>query len=99
MWQFWERSGPVPLAGAVRLVLEQERGINIAGAAGLRMIAQGGHDADRPVTYFRVFDPAAIAETDGELRSYDDLDASLILHSGYIERDGTVVLNQQPSPT
>lgn len=63
MWQFWERSGPAPLAGAVRLVLEQERGVSVAGAAGLRMIAQVGHDADRPVTYVRVFDPAAIAET------------------------------------
>jgi hypothetical protein len=99
MWEFWERSGPVPLAGEVRLVLEKERGVSIAGAAGLRMIAQGGRDADRPVTFFRVFDPAAIAETDGDLRDYDDLDASLILHSGYIDRDGTIVLNGQPSPT
>jgi len=92
MREFWERSGPVPLSGNVRLLLEAERGLSFADASGLRMIAEGGQAGARPVTYFRVFDPSAVGEADGDINSYDDLNGGLILYSGYTERDGTVIL-------
>ena len=98
MWRFWEKAGAVPVSEKVRLLLEKERHVTVAGATGLRMITQRGHYADRPVTYFRVFDPAAVAGTGRELRRYDDLDTGLIVHSGHIERDGMTVLNWQPRP-
>jgi len=92
MREFWERSGPVPLSGTVRLLLESERGVSFADASVLRMIAEGGHVGGRPVTYFRVFDPSAVEESVGDINNYDDLNGGPILYSGYTDSDGTVSL-------
>lgn len=89
---FWEKSGPVPLSGKLRLLLETERGVSFADASDLRMIAQSGQAGGQPVTYFRIFDPSAVVEADGDIDGYDDLKAGLVLYSGYAERDGTVRL-------
>jgi hypothetical protein len=82
----------------VRVLLEKERHVTVAGATALRMMTQRGHYADRPVTYFRVFGPLAVAGAGRDLRCYDELDPGLILHSGHIERDGMIVLNRQARP-
>jgi hypothetical protein len=93
MSTFWEMSGPVPLSGKMRHQLEQDRGVSFATASGLRLIARQRQAGDRSVTDFRVFDPAALAGTDGEPRRYDDLAPEAILHAGRIDQDGTIVLS------
>lgn len=97
MWKFWQKSKDVELSESVRILLEKQRGVGAEGDA-LRMVSQAGHYADRAVTYFRVYDPRAVARAGKELRSYEDLDAVLVLYSGHIERDGVMVLDGQPSP-
>jgi len=49
------------------------------------------------VRYFRAFDPARAAERGIQVRLFTDLDthAELVLGSGHVERDGTVVLSQR----
>ena len=48
------------------------------------------------MTYFRVFDPAAMAQRSVEVKKYTDLDPymSLVLHSGHVEGDGKVVVTR-----
>ena len=63
-----------------------------------------GTSSGRKVTYFRVFDPQrAVARSVNVLtrHAYEDLNAhlDLVLRSGFIERDGTIVLYARtPSP-
>jgi hypothetical protein len=97
MWKFWQTSAVVPVSAKVRFLLASERGVGEDGSSKLRMIERRGHYADRPVTYFRVFDPAILARNGVELRRFADLDTGLFLHAGHIERDGTVVLSWQPA--
>jgi hypothetical protein len=97
-WRFWQKPGVVPVSAKVRGLLAKDRGVSEDGSAKLRMIAEHGHYADRPVTYFRVFDPEVAARAKVQPRRYGDLDTDLVLHAGHIERDGSVVLNLQPSP-
>jgi hypothetical protein len=96
--KFWEMSGATPLSGKMRLTLEEERGVSFADAIGLQVIAEAGQYADRTVTYFRVFDSAAVAATGSELRYYDDVATEFILYSGHIDEDSTIVLDVQPNP-
>src|SRR5215472_1963998 len=93
MRMFWQRPGVVPVPTTVRSVLARERGVSAEGAAKLRMIEEGGRYADRPVTYFRVFDPEAAARAKVAPRRYADLGSDLVLHAGHVERDGSIVLN------
>lgn len=92
MSEVWERSGPVPISGQMRLLLESKRGVSFADASALRLLAQSGQAETRSVTYFRIFDPSSVGEEDRDNISYDDLGTDLILYSGHIERDGTVTL-------
>lgn len=98
MRRFWEKSGATPLSGKMRLVLEEERGVSFADAIGLQVIAETGQHAGRTVTYFRVFDSAAVAATGQELRYYDDVATDFILYSGHVDEDSTIVLDDQPNP-
>ena len=52
-----------------------------------------GRYAGRTVTYFQVFDPASAGGPGGDSRRLETLDAGSILHSGFIEDDGRIVLN------
>ena len=96
MRRFWEKSGATPLSGKMRLVLEEERAVSFADAIGLQVIAETGQFEDRAVTYFRVFDSAAVAATGVGLRYYDDVAADFILFSGHVEEDSTIVLDVHP---
>ena len=62
----------------------------------LRMVESGGRYSDRKVTYFRVFDPAAMAQRSVEVKRYTDLDPfmNLVLQSGHVESDGKVVVTR-----
>jgi len=62
----------------------------------LRMVEEHGPYAGREVTYFRVFDPSQAASRGVEVHTYDDLDEhlDLVLRSGHIEPDGTVVMSR-----
>ena len=90
--RFYEMTGPTPLSGKMRQVLETERGVSFADASDLRMLAKAGKIEDRPVTYFRIFDPATVLSTDADVRAYDDLADGLLVCSGHIEGDSTIVL-------
>lgn len=61
-----------------------------------RMVESGGRYSDRKVTYFRVFVPVLAAQQSLEVRQFHDLDQhqGLIVRSGHVERDGTVVLTR-----
>lgn len=97
-WRFWEKPGVVPVSARVRSALMRERGLTEDGAARLRMVEEGGHFADRSVTYFRVFNPETAARANVAPRSYADVGSDLLVHAGHVERDGSVVLNQPPAP-
>jgi hypothetical protein len=85
-------TGATPLSGKLRLTLEQERGVSFADASGLKVITEAGSLADRPVTYFRVFDSTAAAESGAEVRNFGDLAVELVLHSGHVAEDDSIVL-------
>jgi hypothetical protein len=95
--KFWEMTGATPLSGKLRLALEQERGVSFADASGLQVISEAGVLADHSVTYFRVFDSAAAAESGVEVRYFGDLAAELVLHSGHVAEDDSVVLDVRPT--
>ena len=64
--------------------------------AQLRMVESSGRYSDRKVTYFRVFLPVLAAQQSLDIRHFSDLDQyhGLIVRSGHVERDGTVVLTR-----
>lgn len=96
--RFFQVTGVTPLTGKMRLMLETERGVGFAEASDLRMLAERGQFEDRPVTFFRIFDPTTVPTTDEERPAYDDIPPRLILHSGHIDGDNAIVLDGQPSP-
>jgi hypothetical protein len=72
------------------------------GLADLDVLESSGRYAGRRVTYFRVLGRRwAIEQTArlGDVVRYADLDTSRegVLHSGHLERDGTVILNRSAS--
>ena len=65
--------------------------------ATLTVVEERGSYAGRRVRYFRVFDPARAAERRIQVRVLGDLDTypELVLGSGHVERDGTIVLSRR----
>ena len=65
--------------------------------ATLAVVEERGSYAGRRVRYFRVFDPARAAERRIQVRVLRDLDAhpELVVGSGHVERDGTIVLSRR----
>jgi hypothetical protein len=69
-------------------------------ASKLGVAESTGRYSGRKVTFFRVFDPAGAAKRSINVtsrRAYGDLDANLdlVVRSGHIEEDGTIVLSTQ----
>ena len=67
----------------------------------LQVLERRGTYSDRRVTYFRAFDPAALAARAVTAATYTDLDAypELVVAAGHRERDGAVVLNRAYRPS
>jgi hypothetical protein len=86
------------LTDAIRHAIEQD-GMTAANPSRLRMVEVGGRYSDRKVTYFRVFDPSNAAQQTLDIQRYKDFDVfqGLVLRSGHVERDGTVVLTRSVS--
>lgn len=63
----------------------------------LGLVLRHGSYAGRGVNYFRVFDPTQVSERNLQIRRFADLDASpeLVIGSGHVEDDGTVVLSRR----
>jgi hypothetical protein len=98
MFGFLRRSAPRPLTDAIRSAIEKD-GMTPANPSQLRMVEVGGRYSDRKVTYFRVFDPSTAAQQSPDIRRYKDFDGfpGLVLRSGHVERDGTIVLTRSVS--
>jgi hypothetical protein len=97
MFGFFRRSAPRLLPEPIRRAIEKD-GLTPATAdpSQLRMVESGGRYSDRKVTYFRVFFPVLAAQQSLDVRVFNDLDQhqELIMRSGHVERDGTVVLTR-----
>jgi hypothetical protein len=97
MFGRFRRPAPRPLSDAILRAIEKD-GLTpvVDNPSQLQMVESRGRYADRPVTYFRIFDPTSAAHAAVEIRRYQDFDvfAGRILGSGHVERDGTVVLSQ-----
>jgi hypothetical protein len=63
----------------------------------LSVVQQHGSYSGRRVSYFRAFDPIRVAERGLQVRHFNDLDRSpdLIIGSGHIEADGSIVLSKR----
>ena len=97
MFGFFRRPTPRPLSDAIWRAIEKD-GITapVSDPSQLRMVQSGGRYSDRKVTYFRVFVPVLAAQESLDIRRFDDLDGHqrLIVRSGHVERDGTVILTR-----
>jgi hypothetical protein len=97
MFGFLRRSATRPISESIRSAIEKDGNTTFAGdPSRLRMVETGGRYSDRKVTYFRVFDPTSAAQQTLDIRRYKDFDVfpALVLRSGHVERDGTVVLTR-----
>jgi hypothetical protein len=95
MFGFFRRSDPRPLSDAIRRAIQREgvTGPHIDTSV-LRMVELGGRYAGRKVTFFRIFDSTTAAQRSLDIRRFKDFDVfpGLVLRSGHLESDGTVVL-------
>lgn len=103
MFGFLRRATSRPLPDSISRAIAAD-GLTPSGGspAQLRMVETGGRYSDRKVTYFRIFDPAVVAQRALDVRRYRDLDGSptLIVRAGHVEKDGKVVLTRPaPSPS
>lgn len=101
MLKFWSAKqdmSAVPFSVDMRRKLAADCGLNETTAATLAMVTEPGRYADRIVTYFRVFDPAAVKAAGVQVGRYSDLSAHRDLHMFYgnIERDGHIQITRQP---
>ena len=97
MFGMFRRSAPRPLSDAIRIAIEKDAPNGAqSDPAQLRMVESSGRYSDRKVTYFRVFLPVLAAQQSLDVRRFNDLDQfhNLIVRSGHVERDGTVVLTR-----
>ena len=97
MFGFFRRPASRPLSDAIRRAIEKDgMTASVSNPSLLRMVESAGRYSDRKVTYFRVFDPSATAQQALNIERYQDFDvfAGLILRSGHVERDGTIVLTR-----
>jgi hypothetical protein len=100
MFSFLRRSAPKSPNPAICRALEKEGLPSWVGSPSmLRIVQSRGRYVNRKVTYIRVFDPVQAAERSLDVRSYGDLDSApdLVVKSGHIEEDGTIVMNRDAS--
>jgi len=97
MFDYFRRPGSRPLSDAISTAMTRD-GQTTGGAdfSNLQMVESSGRYSDRKVTYFRVFDPASAAQRSMDIKRYKDFDVfqGLIVRSGHVEQDGTVVMTR-----
>lgn len=97
MFGLFRRRAPRPLSEALHRAIEKDGGTSaISDSSQLRMIESTGRYSDRKVTYFRIFVPVLAAQQSLDVRKFNDLDQhqDLIVRSGHLETDGTIVLTR-----
>jgi hypothetical protein len=97
MFGLFRRSAPRPLSDAIRQAIQRDGHTPATfDPAQLQMVESSGRYSDRKVTYFRVFDPTSTAQRQLDIRRYQDFDVflGLVVRSGHVETDGTVVLTR-----
>jgi hypothetical protein len=97
MFDFLRRSAPRPVTDAISKAMSADgQTVGAADLTTLMIVELNGKYSDRKVTYFRVFDPASAAQRSMEIKRYKDFDVfqGLVVRSGHVERDGTVVLTR-----
>jgi hypothetical protein len=99
MLGFLKRSGTTSTVAAVQRALISANLPAELDPAQLSVIELRGAYAGRKVTYFRVVDPRQVdarVGTVGKRLSYHDLEhhSDLVLGAGYVEEDGTVMLQR-----
>ena len=97
MFSFFRRPASRPLSEPIQRAMQKD-GLTqtTADPSQLRMVESTGRYSDRKVTYFRVFVPSLAEKQSLDVRQFNDLDHSqgLILRSGHVEKDGTVVMTR-----
>ena len=102
MLGFNRKSGQQSSSTAIIRALEGDGlppGMDAASALGV--VQSRGSYAGRTVTYLRAYDRARAAERGLEVQTLGDLDthADLVLRTGHVEQDGSVVITwRAPSP-
>jgi hypothetical protein len=101
VFDFFRKSGLRSPSAALRQALVASNLPAGCDAAKLGVAESRGRYAGRSVTYIRVFDPDSAARRSVNVLSryaYQDLNAhlDLVLRAGFVEKDGTVVLNTEP---
>jgi hypothetical protein len=99
MLGFLKRSGSNSTVAAVQRALTAANLPAELDLAKLNVVELPGAYAGRKVTYFRVVDPRQVdgrVGKPGKRLSYQDLEphSALVLGAGYVEEDGTVMLNR-----
>ena len=97
MFGLFRRPAPRPLTDAIRRAIEKDGMTeSVSNPSLLRMVESKGRYSDRKVTYFRVFDSTSPAQRSLDIQRYQDFDvfSGLVLRSGHVESDGTVVLTR-----
>jgi hypothetical protein len=97
MFGLFRRSAPRPLSDVIRQAMVKDgQTAPVSDPSQLRMVESSGRYSDRKVTYFRVFVPVLAAQQSLDVRQFNDLDQhqGLIVRSGHVESDGTVVLTR-----
>ena len=97
MFGLFRRPAPRPLSDVIhQAIVKDGQTAPVSDPSQLRMVESSGRYSDRKVTYFRVFVPVLAAQQSLDVRQFNDLDQhqGLIVRSGHVERDGTVVLTR-----
>ncbi len=99
MFGLMHRSGPRSPSAAIRRALESDGlppGMDVATALGV--VEAHSRYAGRKVTLIRVFERARAAARGLNVNAFEDLDRdrNLVLRTGHIEQDGTVIITWRP---
>ena len=103
MFNFLRKPGMRRPSGAILRALAADGLPTGTDVSELGMVESGGRYAGRRVTYFRLFDPRRAAGRSVDVftrHSYEDLNGhlDLVLRSGFVERDGAVVVFSRTPP-
>jgi hypothetical protein len=99
MFEFLRRSSGQGASGAIVRALQADSLAQLTDVSALTVVESPGSYSGRRVTFFHVLDPrraASQAGGGGKRLTYRDVAShpDLVLRSGHLERDGTVVFYQ-----